>query len=50
MTTQDYLIVLSALLGALFTLSEVLAQIPAIKANSVFQLVYSTLKMLKGQK
>jgi hypothetical protein len=35
-------------LGALFALSEVLAQIPGIKANSVFQMIVSLILKLKG--
>lgn len=34
--------------GVLFALSEGLAQIPMIKANSVFQLIVSILSALKG--
>ncbi len=37
----------SYILAALFAVSEVLAQIPAIKANSVFQLLTGFLKTLK---
>jgi hypothetical protein len=35
------------LLAFLFSLSEVLALIPSIKSNSVFQLVYNGMKKLK---
>ena len=37
----------STLLGGLFLLSEALASIPAIKANSVFQLVMNFLSKFK---
>lgn len=30
--------------AALFAMSEVLAEVPSIKSNSVFQLVYNVLK------
>lgn len=36
--------------AALFAFSEVLAQIPQIKANSIFQLFYSSIKYLSGRK
>jgi hypothetical protein len=36
--------------GALFALSELLAAIPAVKANSIFQLVAGILKALAGKK
>lgn len=32
---------------ALFAVSEALALIPSVKANSVFQLVYNTLKTIR---
>lgn len=35
--------------GVLFGVSEALAQIPQVKANSVFQLVLSVLAKLSGQ-
>lgn len=34
----------SVILGSLFFLSEALAQIPAVKANSIFQLVFGWLQ------
>ena len=37
------------ILGFLFALSEVLALIPSIKANSVFSLVYNALKKVAGK-
>ena len=37
------------ILGFLFALSEVLALVPAVKANSVFQLVSSILKKAVGK-
>jgi hypothetical protein len=40
---QTILNSIMAILSALFVLSEVLAQIPWIKANSVFQLVFNWL-------
>lgn len=36
--------------GALFALSELLGAVPAIKANSVFQLIAGILKALAGKK
>jgi hypothetical protein len=36
------------ILGVLWGFSEALALIPAVKANSVFQLIWSALKYLKG--
>lgn len=39
-----------AIVVALLALSEVLAQIPSIKANSVFQLFYNSLKKLAPSK
>ncbi len=38
------------ILCALFAASEVLAQIPSVKANSVFQLFYEVLKIFTGKK
>lgn len=38
-----------AILGSLLALSEVLAAIPSIKANSVFGAVVSFIKMLAGK-
>lgn len=35
--------------GLLFAFSELLAAIPAVKANSVFQLAVSFLKMISGK-
>lgn len=35
--------------AALFAVSEALALIPAIKANSVFQLIYNWLKGIAGK-
>lgn len=37
------------ILGALFGLSELLALIPAVKSNSVFQLVYNLIKKALGK-
>ena len=36
-------------LGILFAISEGLAQIPQVKANSIFQAVFNVLKILKGK-
>lgn len=44
--TQDNVIVI---LAALLAVSEVLALIPSIKANSVFGLVVNVLKKLAGK-
>ena len=41
---------IAVIFGALFALSEALALIPSIKANSVFQFVYNVLRMLVGKK
>lgn len=38
----------AVILGALLGVSEVLALIPGIKSNSVFQLVFNFLVKLKG--
>lgn len=37
------------IIGFLFALSEVLALVPSIKANSVFTLVYNALKKVAGK-
>ena len=37
------------ILGVLFGISEALAQIPQVKANSVFELVVSILAKLSGK-
>lgn len=37
-----------AILGALFAVSEVLALIPSVKANSIFQLIMNVITSLKG--
>jgi hypothetical protein len=42
-TTENILIIL----GALLALSEVLALIPGIKSNSVFQLIVNIVKKVK---
>lgn len=38
-----------AIFGALFAVSEALSLIPALKSNSVFQLIYNSLKKLAGK-
>lgn len=38
-----------AILAALLAISEVLASIPSIKANSIFQLVVGLLKKIAGK-
>jgi hypothetical protein len=45
MTQENLLLVV----GVLFGLSEALALIPQVKANSVFQLVFGVLKSLAGK-
>jgi hypothetical protein len=35
--------------GVLFGISESLAMIPSVKANSVFQMIFSVLKALAGK-
>lgn len=40
---------LAIIFGVLFGISEALAQIPAIKANSIFGLVLSVLQKLAGK-
>ena len=47
-TINAILIALAAVFSALFSLSEALAGIPKIKANSVFQAVYHILGRLSG--
>jgi hypothetical protein len=46
METSTLIIVVTALLA----ISEVLALIPALKANSIFTLVVNILKMIAGKK
>jgi hypothetical protein len=41
---------LSIVLGAALAVSEGLALIPGIKANSIFQLIYNFLKTMTGRK
>lgn len=41
--------VLMVIFGVLFGISEALALIPAIKSNSIFQLIYNILKKLAGK-
>ena len=41
---------IAVIVAALFAVSEALALIPAIKANSVFQAIYSAIKALAGRK
>lgn len=50
MTIQDFLVIIVAIFAALFSLSEALAQIPSIKANSVFQLIHGLLTAFVGEK
>jgi hypothetical protein len=38
------------ILGALLAISEALALIPAVRANSIFQGIWSLLKILGGRK
>jgi hypothetical protein len=38
------------ILGALLAVSEALALIPAVRANSIFQLIWGILKILGGRK
>lgn len=45
LTTEQWLLVA----GALFAVSEVLALIPAVNSNSVFQLIFNTLKKILGK-
>ena len=40
---------LPAILGALLALSEVLALIPSVKSNSIFQLLWNILKSAVGK-
>jgi hypothetical protein len=37
------------ILGFLFSLSELLALIPSVKSNSVFQMIYNYLKKVLGR-
>lgn len=41
---------LAILFGVLWGISELLAFIPSIKANNVFQLIYNVLKLLSNFK
>ena len=43
-------VTLSVILGALLAVSEALALIPALKANSVFQLIVNVIKALVAPK
>ncbi len=45
LTTDQWLLIA----GALFAVSEVLALIPSVQSNSVFQLVFNTLKKILGK-
>lgn len=38
--------IIAIVFGSLFAVSEVLASIPALKANSIFQIIYNVLKAL----
>jgi len=40
---------LEVVLGALLALSEILALIPSVKSNSVFTLIWNSLKSLAGK-
>ena len=40
---------MTILFGVLFGVSELLALIPGVQANSVFELVFNSLKTLAGQ-
>lgn len=42
--------IISIVLGSLLSLSEILALIPSVKSNSVFQLLVNILKSLSAQK
>ncbi|MCL4419952.1 hypothetical protein M1146_07735 [Patescibacteria group bacterium] len=44
--TQEQLLLIA---GALFAISEVLALIPSVKSNSIFQLIFSLLKKALGK-
>jgi len=41
---------IAVIVAALFAVSEALALIPAIKANGIFQAIYSAIKALAGRK
>lgn len=41
--------VIISVLGALLAISEVLAYIPGVKSNSVFQLVVNVVKKIAGK-
>jgi len=43
-------VTLSIIIGALLAVSEALALIPAVNANSIFQMLWNILKMLAGTK
>lgn len=40
---------IAIIFGVLFSISEGLALIPAVQANSVFQLIFNALKALAGK-
>jgi hypothetical protein len=40
---------IAVILGALFAVSEALALIPAVKSNSIFQLIASAIKKIAGK-
>jgi len=46
---MDWSLAIPAILVLLLALSEVLALIPAVKANSVFQLVSNVLRTIKDK-
>lgn len=43
-------VTLTIILAALFAVSEALALIPGLKANSIFQLIFGTLKIFTTKK
>ncbi len=41
---------IAVILAALLAMSETIALIPAIRANSIFQMIWNLLKVLAGKK
>lgn len=46
---NSVLLVLNVILASLLSLSEILALIPSVKSNSIFQMVVNILRALKSK-
>ncbi len=44
------MVTLGIIVGALLAISEALALIPSVKANSIFQMLWNVLKIMAGAK